>query len=282
MDIQVADQRIFLFANKISPEIAKTKAWDKKMSAFDAVSKVAGFLSRTKDDDFELLYQEHRYQPFWHVVATSKYVYERSAQYQVPATGLEVKKITLQEKEYETTNGKFSLSVLEHCTQEEQKQVLVDGVSGKNNPDMQKYLTVPSQLVSDDLNKLVSDTSIIVPPEARVSAIMRDTLSKMITGIQADKILEETVKVTCLDLYYHPVYAFQYRWISKNKEGIIEVDGVTGEIKSGARVFSEYMGKVLDKDFLFDLGADATGMLIPGGNIAIKVAKRYLDTKDDK
>jgi hypothetical protein len=108
---------------------------------------------------------------------------------------------------------------------------------------------------------------------------MRQTLSKMIMGIQADKILEENVEVTCIDLYYRPVYAFQYRWTGKNKEAIIEVDGLTGQIKSGARVFSEYLGRVLDQNFLFDLGADAAGMLIPGGSIAVKVAKHYLDSK---
>lgn len=30
---------------------------------------------------------------------------------------------------------------------------------------------------------------------------------------------------------------------------------------------------------LFDLGADAAGMLIPGGNIAVKIAKKYIDTR---
>jgi hypothetical protein len=39
------------------------------------------------------------------------------------------------------------------------------------------------------------------------------------------------------------------------------------------------MGKVLDTGFLFDLGADAAGMLIPGGSIAVKVAKKYFDSK---
>ena len=108
---------------------------------------------------------------------------------------------------------------------------------------------------------------------------MRETLAKMIKGVQADKILEEQVEVTCVDLCYHPIYAFQYRWTSKNKEAIVEVDGLTGEIKSGAKVFSEYLGKVLDQNFLFDVGADAAGMFIPGGSIAVKVAKKYLDSK---
>ena len=76
-----------------------------------------------------------------------------------------------------------------------------------------------------------------------------------------------------------PVYAFKYAWASKQKEAIIEVDGLTGEFRAGTRVFTEYFGKVLDQSFLFDIGADAVGMFVPGGSIAIKAAKKYIETR---
>ena len=279
MDIRVADQRILLFADQVSAEDAKQLSWEKKTSAFDALSKMTSFLSRPKDDDFELLYSEHRYQPFWHVIAKAKYVYDRTAQYQIAPNGNEVQSVTLEKTDYVVTNGHIHVSVMEHCNQDEQDEVYVDGVTGKNNPELASYLSLSPKVATDKLEKLVTKGSIVVPPQARVSAIMRDALSKMIKGIQADKILEEQVEVQCVDLYYHPVYAFQYKWKSKNKVAIVEIDGVTGAVGSGNRTFNEYLGKVLDKDFLFDLGADAAGMLIPGGNIAVKVAKRYIDKK---
>lgn len=279
MDIRVADQRILLFADQISADDAKQLSWEKKTSAFDALSKMTSFLSRPKDDDFELLYSEHRYQPFWHVIAKAKYVYDRTAQYQIAPNGSEVQSVTLEKTDYVVTNGHLHVSVMEHCSQDEQDEVYVDGVTGKNNPELASYLSLSPKVATDKLEKLITKGSIVVPPQARVSAIMRDALSKMIKGIQADKILEEQVEVECVDLYYRPVFAFQYKWKSKNKVAIVEVDGVTGAVGSGNRTFNEYLGKVLDKDFLFDLGADAAGVLIPGGSIAVKVAKRYIDKK---
>lgn len=279
MDIRVADQRILLFADQVSAEDAKQLSWEKKTSAFDALSKMTSFLSRPKDDDFELLYSEHRYQPFWHVIAKAKYVYDRTAQYQIAPNGNEVQSVTLEKTDYVVTNGHIHVSVMEHCSQDEQDEVYVDGVTGKNNPELASYLSLSPKVATEKLEKLITKGSIVVPPQARISAIMRDALSKMIKGIQADKILEEQVEVQCVDLYYHPVYAFQYKWKSKNKVAIVEIDGVTGAVGSGNRTFNEYLGKVLDKDFLFDLGADAAGMLIPGGNIAVKMAKRYIDKK---
>ena len=282
MEISVADQRILLISDQITFSDAQKKAWDKKLSSFDTISKFGSFLSRPKDEDFELIYKEHRYQPFWHVVAKARYVYDRNSGYQVAVSGKEVREVTLHDKKYEVTNGHIHVNVEEHCIQEEQEEVIVDGITGKIQPNLSKYLSTSPKVVAGELQKLVSSDSILVPPSARISAIMRDALAKMIKGIQADKILEEHVEVTSADLYYRPVYAFQYRWKSKNKEAIVEVDGNTGEVGSGNRVFKEYFGHALDRNFLFDIGADAAGIFIPGGSIAVKAVKRYIDTKKQK
>jgi hypothetical protein len=279
MQINVANQRILLFFPQITAKEAEEKAWEKKIQSFDAISKFGSFLSRPSDEDFKLLYQEHRYQPFWHVVAKSRYVYERNSQYQAQSRGPEVKTVSYQKTDYEVINGHIHFPVLEHCIQEEQEEVLVDGVTGKNLPQLKIYLALSPKHITGDLEKEVEKNAILVPPQSRVSAIMRDALAKMIKGIQADKVIEESVQVEYFDRYYRPVYAFKYCWQSKNKEAIVEVDGLTGEISTGNRIFKEYLGKVLDQNFLFDLGADAAGMLIPGGSIAVKIAKKYIDTK---
>lgn len=282
MDIMVAPQRILLFTDQITSAEAQKKAWDKKTIAFGTLSHMASFLNKPKDDDFELTYTEHRLQPFWYVAAKSHYVYDRSNTYQIPVSGTEVRSITLADADYAAVQGHVHLSVTDHCQQDENDDVFVEGVSGKTVPELKRYLSLSPHEIQGDLEKAVPQDVIIVPPQTRVSAIMRDSLAKMIKGIQADIIKEEKVEVTCVDLYYHPVYAFKYLWKSKNKEAIVEVDGLTGEVASGSRVFTEYMGKVLNREFLFDLGADAAGILIPGGNIAVKVAKRYIDTKKHK
>lgn len=276
MNINVAKERILVLKNQISPGEAKSLSLDKKTSAFDALSKVASFLSRPKDDDFELLYSEHRYEPFWHVVARAKYVYDRASTYQVPVSSTVVKNVTFLGSNFDSINNHIHLPVTEHCVQEELEEVLVNGVTGIASKSLSMYMSSPTEIVTTRVEKLTPKGSIIVPPQTKVSGIMRDALSKMIKGIQADKILEEEVSVETIDLYYHPIYAYKYRWISKNKEGLIEVDGVTGYCNSGSKIFSQYLGKTLDPDFLFDIGADAAGILIPGGSIAVKAAKQYL------
>lgn len=279
MEINVATQRILLLKDQISPQDAKERAWQKKVTAFDAISKVTSLLSKPKDEDFALTYSEHRYEPFWHVITNARYEYTRTANYTVSTSGKEVKTITVHDVKYDEQDGRITIPVLEYCLQEEREEVIVDGITVKLAPELKKYLSMLPHEVKGQLKDEVEDGAILVPPQARVSAIMRDSLAKMIKGIQADTILAEQVEVVCVDLYYRPIYAFKYTWASKNKEAILEVDGLTGEIRQGKRVFKEYMGKILDQDFLFDVGADALGMFVPGGSIAMKAAKKYMDTR---
>src|SRR6185369_9488876 len=105
MEIAIADEKILLFTDQIPFDDAKAKAWEKKASAFGTLNQVTSFLSRPKDDDFELTYSEHRYQPFWHVAAKARYVYDRQSSYQVPASAKEVVSVTYQSSTFEITNG---------------------------------------------------------------------------------------------------------------------------------------------------------------------------------
>jgi hypothetical protein len=279
MNIDVAKERILVIKDQFTAKEAESLSWEKKTNAFDTFSKVASFLSRPKDEDFELTYSEHRYEPFWHVVARAKYIYDRSTTYQVPVSSDVVKNVTLLNSNFASQNGHIHLPVMEHCIQEELEEIFVDGVSSAPNKALSSYLDHPSDIVTTTIEQIVPKSSIIVPPQTKVSGIMRDALAKMIKGIQADKILEETVSVATIDLYYHPIYAYKYKWISKGKEGLLEIDGVTGTTSSGSKIFVQYLGKTLDPDFLFDIGADAAGMFVPGGSIAVKAARQYLHKK---
>ena len=198
----------------------------------------------------------------------------------MPVNGKEVKSVTLQDTKYDVTNGKINIPVLEYCLQEELEDKIIDGLTSVPAPQLRTHLSLTAHEIQGQLKDHVDAADILVPPQARISAIMRDSLAGMIKGIQADTILDERVEVTHVDLYYRPIYAYKFSWISKQKEAILEVDGLTGDCTTGNRIFSEYIGKVLNQDFLFDVGADAAGLIIPGGSIMVKAAKRYIDAKN--
>jgi hypothetical protein len=283
MEIQTAKERIVVLEDQVSLEDARTHASKKRMAAFGTINQVTSLFSAPKDDEFEETYFEHRYEPFWYVKAHAKYVFDRTASYSVPVSDKTVRKVTFRDATYDVdTLMCFSIPVMEHCVLEESTSLHIDAVTGKEQLGYMVYDGSASKVVKTTIEATVTKGSIIVPPTTRVSGIVRETLAKLIKGIQADTISEEQVTVDVIDLYYHPVYAFEYKWKTKGKTGIVQVDASTGNVTTGQRTFAEFLGKRIDTNFLFDVGADAAGIFIPGGSIAVKVAKKYIDSRKSK
>ena len=91
--------------------------------------------------------------------------------------------------------------------------------------------------------------------------------------VQADKLMEETLLLENADLYYRPVYAFEYKWQPRDKSAVVEIDGATGQMRQAPSLLHEVKGVFTQKDAWFDITADTVGMLVPGANIAMKVGR---------
>jgi hypothetical protein len=90
-------------------------------------------------------------------------------------------------------------------------------------------------------------------------------------------IHEERVDVEAIELNFRPVYAFEYEWATKGKRVVLEFDALTGEMHSGGKKLSDQIKSIITRDLLFDVTADAAGMLVPGGSIAVKLVKAVVD-----
>jgi hypothetical protein len=81
-------------------------------------------------------------------------------------------------------------------------------------------------------------------------------------------------RLEAIDLFYRPVYAVRFRW--QQKEAVVEVNAVTGETQTGGTTFENYVGKLVDRDFLLDAGVEAANMFIPGVNLAKIIVSKGL------
>ncbi|MEJ2750384.1 MAG: hypothetical protein P8183_21125 [Anaerolineae bacterium] len=241
MEISLADERALLLKEQLSMDQAEGRAWSQKLDAFGRMAKVTGFLQRPKDDDFELVYKEERCQPFWHIVCSARYVYERQREFPLSLSGPEVKRVTLDEQDYDVVNGRITLLGTEHCLEEPRQELFIDGNSGETVPALADYLQHPANEVPVGyLDDLSNQGIIVVPPQGRATAVVRDVLLGILKSVRADRILEDSINVERIDLYYRPVYAFQYRWKSKEREAVLEFDGVLPAVRrqiDGPRIF---------------------------------------------
>ncbi len=65
----------------------------------------------------------------------------------------------------------------------------------------------------------------------------------------------------------------------KAKRVVLEFDALTGEMRTGGKNLGQRIKGVLTRDVLFDVTADAAGLIVPGGSIAVKLVKAVVDRR---
>jgi len=278
MDIQLGTERIFALEVRVGEDDARQRAMDRRTNTFGG--GIGGLLQRPKADDVTLTASQLRLEPIWHVVCRARYVYERSRDYAVAASTPEVREVTILGTTYpvaETGSAArtFTVPALEHCREDLVHESHTDGVSGEAVAGAEALLAAAKHEVTDPAT-LLADGTAVVAPEQRASYVVRKALQEMMKPIQADRLLEEAIVLENTDLYYRPIWTFEFDWASKGKHGAVEIDGITGETRAGASAMPN-LTKIVSRDALFDIGADTVGMLVPGGGIAVKVARAALD-----
>jgi hypothetical protein len=281
MEITLADEKAYILKPSLGWDQARERAWDKKIQVFS--SGLTSLFSRPKSEDVQIVYSERRFEPFWHVVCSAHYIYDRTRRYAVPIPQSEVQTVTLCGQDFPVEGEgtrQITLTGIEHCREAHERVAFFDGVSGEEQP-WADYLQYTRDEITD-FESFTPEGDIAVPPQVRASFVVRQVLGEMLKPVQADTLLEERVEVEKIDLYYRPVYAFEYLWESKDRKAVGEFDGLTGELRTGGKTIRQQISSVLTKELLFDVGVDAVDLLVPGGGIALKVGRAIADSRQKK
>jgi hypothetical protein len=281
MDIHLSEEQAYYFVPQVLLEVAQDRVENKKAQLL--AGTVGAFLARPKPEEIQMVSMENRMEPFWCVRISGRVVYDRVVTYSVAVSGTDVQKVTLlgQElvPEVKAKEGpRLSLSGVEHCRDDRQAQHTFDALTGEQK-DFHKFLSY-AKTVIDDLDAFAPNGVMVVPPPVRASAVTRQVMAEVIQPVQnAHTIHEEVVDVEALELNFRPVYAFEYEWAAKGKRSVVEFDGLTGEINLGGRKLHDQFKQIVTKDLLFDVTADAVGLIVPGGSIAVKLVRAVVDKK---
>lgn len=278
MDIQLGEPRIFSLDPRLPIEDLQRRAEERRTASLG--TGIGGLLQRPKAEDVVLIAIQRRLEPLWHVACHAHYVYDRTRTYTVPSSAPDVRSVTLLGEDFTVVqSGKappaFTVSLMEHCTDDISDEVFVDGQSGEAVGSGAALISGSRTEVSDPAT-LGADGTIVIPPEQRVSAIVRQLLAKMLRPLQADTVHEESLAMDHLELFYRPIVAFEFHLPAKDRKGVVEVDALTGDVKTATSLKMQITRRV-SRDALFDIGADTVGLLVPGGSIAVKLARVALD-----
>jgi hypothetical protein len=279
MDISLAEEHAYYFVPQIPLEVARDRVEKKKASL--VAGMFGSLISRPNPSEIQVVSVENRLEPYWVVRAASRTAYDRQQLYTIPIKGEEVREVTILEQKLTiSSKGTPSLTLngTEHCVEEHRLTRFYDGLTGQK-ADLSRFQTFTKTEITD-IGQFTPEGMLVIPPQMRATAIVRQVLGEVIQPVtKAQVIHEERVDVEAIELNFRPVYALEYEWASKGKRVVIEFDALLGEMHSGGRKWSDQIKGIITRDLFFDVTADAVGMLVPGGSIAVKLVKAVVDRK---
>jgi len=281
MDIYLATEHAYHLIPQFSVDVARDRVEQKKTNLI--AGTLGSLFSRAKPEELLLVTVENRVEPFWLLEASSRTSYDRARTYTVPASGPEVKSVTISGQDLPTVSQPkggpaFILTGIEHCLQELQSRQTFDGITG-SKVDLLKYVSAAKTEIAD-ISAFAPEGVLVVPPQVKANAVVRQVTAEVVQPVEnVQTIHEERVNIETIDLNFRPIYAFEYEWTTKNKKVVIEFDPLTGEMHTGGKRLSDQIKGLLTRDLIFDVTADAFGTIVPGGSIAVKLVKAVVDRK---
>jgi hypothetical protein len=275
-NIKVEGEKLLRLLDVLEWEKARKNASDYKVKAMGMLS---GFLFKPKAEDIAIVYEEKRYQAFWHIIGDSYFEYNRRVGYQVPVETV-VEDVTFQDKNYKVSKSSktFEIEGVEHCKENYREEIMVDAQTDQPG-DFAKYLKFPTKQIKGT-DELTVDGTSVVNLQTKASFLVRKILNELVKPIKADQIIDEKIGISELSLYFYPVYTFEYLWQPKDKRVIIEFDGVTGEIRKG-RKLTDKLRNSFTSDELFDF-AKAVANFVPGGELAMLAGRKAIQLAKQK
>jgi hypothetical protein len=270
--------KLFVFDEVYPFRAAQEQAEKKKLSAFGMIARLNP-LNRPKDDTVQLTRQERRLEPFWHIVARRSLDYTCKLTYQVPVHNPHAQSLHIGDQVFEVAHQKDKARIefvaLENCHRKIEFDRLLDGMQRDiKSATLAAYINKYKHTETEQLDR----PEVLRPLLSLAGA--RQMASANLTGeaVNAFEIQADNIEFERTYMYLRPVFAFEFKWSSADKVGVIEVDGLTGEVIENGHWFKDKVNKIITRETLFEIGAEVAGGLIPGGGLAVKLIEKMSET----
>lgn len=263
--------KIFVFDEVYPLRAAQEQAEKKKLGAFGMLAKLNP-LNRPKENTVQLSRQELRLEPFWHMVAKRSIDYTCQLTYPVAVNNPYAQSLQIEDKVYEVTRQKDKARIefvaTEHCHRKIPFDRLMDGMHREIKPAV--FESLINKFKYTEAEQV--DRPELLKPLLSMSAAKQIVMASLNgEAVSASEIQLDAIEFERTLMYIRPVFAFEFRWTTADKVGVIEVDGLTGEVVENGRWFKDKVNEILTREMLVDFGAEMAGVVVPGGGAAVKL-----------
>ena len=281
LEVRQENHKIFVFKKIFEFEAAKQQAEKKKLNAFGMFAKFNP-LKRPTEETVLLSNQILRYEPFWFVASKRTINYNCSVTYPVPVHNPNAVTIVINNGQSEQLypvmrqqdKAKIDVQVIEKCHRVIEYYTHLDGLKRELKSNV--FIDYIKKFAHDEVDSVTVE-NVLQPLLSldSLTGLVRSELQNQV--VNASNIEDDFEEITSLHLYFRPVYAFEYHWSAADKIGVIEVDGLTGEIIENGNWFKNTFDQAFTRDNLVELSAELASTVVPGGGTVIKIASKVIN-----
>jgi hypothetical protein len=273
---KVEGEKLVLIEDSLGWDKARSMAADYKIKAMGMFNQL---FFKPKAEEVMIIYEEKRYQAFWHIVGNAHFEYKRKVHYQVPVDKVVID-VELKGEDFNVNQKEhhFEITAVEHCVENYREEMMVDAQSDQEG-DFAKYLKFENRQINST-DEMTKDGTMVVELLTKASYLVRKVLNQLVKPYKADEVLDEKIQIEDLSLYFYPVYTFEFHWTNKDKKAIIEFDGVTGEVRKGRKMTNKLTDSFTAMD-LYDFAKEVANFF-PGGSLAMWAGKKAYDMAKHK
>ena len=277
-------KKVYIFEPVYDISAATEQANKKKLDAFGMMAKF-NILNKPKDEAVHAGRSELRYEPFWFIDSNRKVDYKLLLERKLEVDDEYATSILIDGKTYEIfedskksfvyNDKRYStLNVQYNCNREIKYKTYIDGLGRNIKSENYEKLFKNSNYKFKEVEDLTNIDNIINPTFSFSSAIEEMKNSLLREKIISHEILTDDAIADKIYLFFKPVYAFEFIWSNENKVGIIEIDGLNGEISEKGVWLKDRVSKVMTRDMFFDIGGEIANGMVPGGGVVVKMIDR--------
>ena len=277
-------KKVYIFEPVYDISAATEQANKKKLDAFGMMAKF-NILNKPKDEAVHAARSELRYEPFWFIDSNRRVDYKLLLERKLEVDDEYANSILIDGKTYEifedskksfVSNDKrySTLNVQYNCNREIKYKTYIDGLGRNIKSENYEKLFKNSNYKFKEVEDLTNIDNIINPTFSFSSAIEEMKNSLLREKIISHEILTDDAIVDKIYLYFRPVYAFEFIWSNENKVGIIEIDGLNGEISEKGVWLKDRVSKVMTRGMFFDIGGEIANGMVPGSGVVVKMIDR--------
>ena len=249
--------KIFIFDQVHDFNAAQQKAEEKKLNAFGMMARL-NILNRPKVSTVHLVQKEIRLEPFWYIEANKVVEYDHHSTYQIDVPNSYVQSIEIEGQSYNVARNddeaSVSLSALEKCYRKIYYKTSIDGLERYIYPDA--FIKYSEKFKLNEVRSINDSHNMIQPKLSQIAVIKqaRDVLNE--ETINAHEIHRNIITFDKVHLCLIPVFAFEFEWESGGKTGVIEINGLTGEVKEDGQWYEEKITQSFTREIMIETSSN--------------------------